>query len=189
MNKIILLLSFLVLNSIQAQKTKPIDYTNSLLLVKNGEATIVFNKKKELYLVVLKDSMLLTKNNPNLMPNTMKVSALKIKNKTFYHVNWKATEKRETSIRKEFAILNENQIWNPVTKTLLIANTEKTTDITEVEYLDKLKNTSQTISKKRNEGYLFTLLSNGDFSLSNKSMITKYSYNDKTDRYEPTKKQ
>ncbi|QYS85933.1 hypothetical protein JJC03_12865 [Flavobacterium oreochromis] len=54
--------------------------------------------------------------------------------------------------------------------------------------MDRLKTTSQTISKKRNEGYLFTLLSNGDFSLSNKTMTTKYAYNDRTSKYEPFRK-
>lgn len=189
MNKMILLFSFLVLNSMSAQKKKPTDNTGAnLLLAKNGEASVVFNKKKDLYLIVLKDSMLLSKSKPELIPNTIKVNPLKVKNNTFYHVNWKAIEKKETTIRKELATLNENQIWNPINKTLLLANTEKTVDITEIEYLDRLKTTSQTISKKRNDGYLFSLLSNGDFSLSNKSIMTKYSYNDKTNKYEPIKR-
>ncbi|QYS89232.1 hypothetical protein [Flavobacterium davisii] len=141
-----------------------------------------------MYLVVIKDSMLLTKNKPEFVPNTVKVAPIKVKNKTFYHVSWKAVEKKETSLGKEFVNLTENQIWNPVKKTLLIANIEKSIDITEIEYLDKFKNASQTISKKRNEGYLFSLLSNGDFSLSNKNNMTKYSYNEKTDKYESVKR-
>ncbi|QYS85932.1 hypothetical protein JJC03_12860 [Flavobacterium oreochromis] len=96
MNKIVLLFSFFLLNlTIQAQKKKSTDNTSSnLLLAKNGEASVVLNKKRDMCLVVLKDSILLTKNKPDLIPNTIKINQLKVKNSIFYHVSWKSIEKK-----------------------------------------------------------------------------------------------
>ena len=156
-------------------------------LAKNGTASVVFNKKNDLFLVVAKDSMLLTKSRANFSLMNVKITPVKVKANTFYCVTWNETQKTDTKLKKEVAAVTENQIWNPTTKTLLIGNTQKAIDVTEIEFLDKLKTASQTVYKKRNEGYLFSLLPSGDFTLSNKSTTTKYIYNEKSSRYEPKK--
>lgn len=156
-------------------------------LAKNGTASVVFNKKNDLFLVVAKDSMLLTKSRADFSPMNVKITPVKVKANTFFCVTWNETQKTDTKLKKEVAAVTENQIWNPITKTLLIGNTQKAVDVTEIQFLDKLKTASQTVYKKRNEGYVFSLLPSGDFTLSNKSATTKYVYNEKTSRYEPKK--
>lgn len=185
MKKIIVLLMVISTGFTYAQKKKT--STTAGTLAKNGTASVVFNKKNDLFLVVSKDSMLLTKSRADFSPMNVKIAPVKVKTNTFYCVTWNESQKTDTKLKKEVAAVTENQIWNPATKTLLIGNTQKAVDVTEIEFLDRLKTASQTVYKKRNEGYIFSLLPNGDFTLSNKSATTKYTYNDKTSRYEPKK--
>ncbi|WP_136666582.1 hypothetical protein [Flavobacterium sp. H122] len=191
MKKIALLLMILTVSLSYGQKkkkkVKPVK-TVSAALAKSGDASVVFNKKKDLYLVVVKDSMLLTKNRAGFIPANVKITPVKIKTNTFYCVTWNETQKTDTNVKKEVAAVTENQIWNPSTKTLLVGNTHKAVDVTETEFLDRLKTASQTVYKKRNEGFEFKLLDNGDFTLSNKAVSTKYSYNEKSLKYEPVRK-
>lgn len=191
MKKIALLLMVLTVSLSYGQKKKKKNKSTkaaTVALAKSGDASVVFNKKKDLYLVVSKDSMLLTKNRADFSPSNVKVAPVKVKANTFYCVTWNETQKTDTKLKKEVAAVTENQIWNPITKTLLVGNTQKAVDVTEIEFLDRLKTASQTVYKKRNEGYLFTLLGNGDFTLSNKAVSTKYTYNEKSSRYEVVRK-
>jgi hypothetical protein len=190
MKKIALLLLILTVSLSYGQKKKKKAKSSkaTTALAKSGNASVVFNKKKDLYLVVLKDSMLLTKSRADFSPANVKVTPVKVNANTFYCVTWNETQKTDSKNKKEVAAVTENQIWNPTTKTLLIGNTQKAVDVTEIEFLDRLKTASQTVYKKRNEGYVFTLLGNGDFTLSNKAVTTKYSYNEKSSKYEVVRK-
>lgn len=194
MKKIALLLLLLSVSFSYGQKKKRSSSSKvkakapSGVLAKTADASVLFNKKNDLVLVVLKDTMVLTKSKSNFTPTNVKVAPVKVKTNTFYCVTWNETVKTDTKAKKETAAVTENQLWNPATKTLLVGNTQKAVEVQEVEYLDKLKTASQTVYKKRNEGYQFTLLGNGDFTLSNKTSSTKYAYNEKSSRYEPVKK-
>jgi hypothetical protein len=156
------------------------------VLVKNGVASVEMNKAK-VVLIVAKDTMLLA-DNKTASPVNCKVVPVKVKSNTFYCVTWNETSKTSTKLKKEESAITESQLWNPVTKTLLLGNTQKINKIEEIVFLDRLKTASETQYKTRNEGYLFSLLPNGDFTLSNKSATTKYAYNEKSMRYEPVKK-
>lgn len=194
MKKIALLLLVLSVSFSYGQKKKRSSSSKvkakapSGVLAKTGDASVLFNKKNDLVLAVAKDTMVLTKSKSDFAPTNVKVAPVKVKTNTFYCVTWNETVKTDTKAKKETAAVTENQLWNPATKTLLIGNTQKAVEVQEIEYLDKLKTASQTVYKKRNEGYQFTLLGNGDFTLSNKTSSTKYAYNDKSSRYEPVKK-
>lgn len=190
MKKIVLLLMVLSVSLTYGQKKKKKVTTAKAptgALAKTGDASVVYNKKKDLFLVVAKDSMLLTKSRADFDPTNVKITPVKVKTNTFYCVTWNETQKSDTKLKKEVASVTESQIWNPTTKVLLMGNTQKAVDVTEIEFLDRLKTASQTVYKKRNEGYIFSLLPNGDFTLSNKSATTKYVYNEKSSRYEPKK--
>ena len=189
MKKIALLLMVLSVSLSYGQKKKKKTVTKAAtsVLAKSGDASVVFNKKKDLFLVVAKDSMLLTKSRTDFNPSNVKVAPVKVKASTFYCVTWNEIVKTDTKLKKETASVTENQLWNPSTKTLLIGNTQKAVDIQEIVFLDKLKTASETQYKKRSEGYEFQLLPNGDFLLKNKTKATKYVYNEKTSRYEAKK--
>lgn len=192
MKKIALLLMVLSVSFTYGQKKKKSTASkpkaSAGVLAKAGDASVLFNKKNDLVLTVAKDTMVLTKSKSDFAPTNVKVAPVKVKTNTFYCVTWNETVKTDAKGKKETAAVTENQLWNPATKTLLIGNTQKAVEVQEIEYLDKLKTASQTVYKKRNEGYQFTLLGNGDFTLSNKTSSTKYAYNDKSSRYEPVKK-
>jgi len=190
MKKIAILLMALFISATYGQKkkggAKAPATTVAEVLAKNGDASVKMNKSKVL-LIVAKDTMVLAENRTTA-PTNCKVVPVKIKTNTFYCITWIETAKTDTKLKKEEAAITESQIWNPLTKTLLIGNTQKTVKVTEIVFLDRLKTASETQYKTRNEGYLFSLLPNGDFSLSNKSATTKYAYNEKSARYEPVKK-
>lgn len=189
MKKIVLLLMLLSVGFSYGQKKKSVakKAVASGSLAKNGTASVLFNTKNDLVLIVAKDTMLLSKSRTDFNPMNVKIAPVKVKANTFYCVTWNENIKTDTKLKKEVISVTENQIWNPTTKTLLAGNTQKAIDITEIVFLDRLKTASETQYKKRNEGYLFSLLPNGDFALSNKSTTTKYSYNEKTLKYEPKK--
>lgn len=188
MRKLTLLLSVLCLNFGYGQKKKSSTTTANPVLAKTATASVTFNKKKDLYLIVQKDSLLLVKSKADFKPTNVKITEFKVKTNTFYNVSWNAIEKSETPERKEIATITENQIWNPISKVLLLGNIQKVVDITEIQFLDRLKTASQTVQKKRSEGYLFSLLPSGEYTLSNKTSVQKYVYNDKTLKYELSKK-
>ena len=72
-------------------------------------------------------------------------------------------------------------------KTLIITNTQTVAKIKEIVFLDKMKTASETQEKTRRSGYEFTFLGGEDFSLSDKSSSTKYSYNPTSMKYEVAK--
>ncbi|MCL9804330.1 hypothetical protein NAT51_02255 [Flavobacterium amniphilum] len=190
MKKIALLLMVLSVSLSYGQKKKKKASTASAsagVLAKSGDASVAYNKKKDLFLVVAKDSMLLTKSRTDFNPANVKITPVKVKTNTFYCVTWNETVKTDTKLKKETAAVTENQLWNPATKTLLIGNTQKAVEVQEIVFLDKLKTASETQYKKRSEGFEFQLLPNGEFLLKNKTKSTKYAYNEKTSRYEVKK--
>lgn len=189
MKKIAILVMAFTLSVTYGQKKKSAKKSataSSEVLAKNGDASVKMNKSKVI-LIVAKDTMVLAENKTTPLSNC-KVVPVKIKTNTFYCVTWNETAKTDSKLKKEEAAIVESQIWNPLTKTLLVGNTQKTVKVTEIVFLDRLKTASETQYKTRNEGYLFSLLPNGDFSLSNKSATTKYAYNEKAARYEPVKR-
>lgn len=180
-----LLLMVLSISVAYSQKKKG-KASASAELAKSGVASVKMNKT-DLLLIVAKDTMVLAKKKDKA-PLNCKVVPVKVKANTFYCVTWNESTITEAKLKKEEANVTESQIWNPATKTLLIGNTQKAVKIKEIVFLDKLKTASETQERTRNEGYAFTLLPNGEFSLKNKSSDTKYAYNEKSSRYEPKKK-
>ena len=61
------------------------------------------------------------------------------------------------------------------------------TKIKEIQYLDKLKNASQTVEKFRNEGFAFSLTKVGDVKLKNKTQENTLSYNVSSNVYQNLK--
>ena len=78
-------------------------------------------------------------------------------------------------------------LWNVTTKKLLIDNTQKATHIKETLYLDKGKTATHDVEKKRNEGFEFILLPNGDLTLKTKTQENQYKYSKATDKFENAK--
>jgi len=205
MKKIILLLCAVLMTSASfAQKKKTPSKaanTNKTVLTKSGNMTVELLKKKDayrLYLLVpdakkkldtlsLKTAAYDPKAAPavkdNNVPINCTVTAFTSKGVKLYNITW--TEKAITEIpdKKEDATRTVSEIWNLDTKNQLYSNTQTSTKITEILYLDKLKNASQTSEKMRNEGFNMTVTPEGDLVLKNKTQENKMTFDATEGKY------
>lgn len=117
------------------------------------------------------------------LPENLTITPFTAKGAKLFNVSW--TEKSLTEIpdRKEDATRTVTQIWNLDSKAQLYANTQTATKITEILYLDKLKNASQTSEKMRNEGFALTVSPEGDLILKNRTQENRMSYDEATGKY------
>ena len=59
--------------------------------------------------------------------------------------------------------------------------------VKETQYLDKGKTATHDVERKRNEGFEFILLPNGDLTLKTKTQENQYKYSKATDKFENSK--
>lgn len=117
------------------------------------------------------------------LPENLTIKPFTAKGAKLYNITW--TEKSLTEIpdKKEDATRTVTQIWNLDSKAQLYANTQTATKITEILYLDKLKNASQTSEKMRNEGFALTVSPEGDLILKNRTQENRMAYDEATGKY------
>jgi hypothetical protein len=152
----------------------------SVELIKNNLYLFVNNKPK-------KDTMLLKSFAGIAAPTDVKITPFTAKGTPLHLVSWSESTVTETKERTENKIQIYSEIWNTVTKTKPLANIQGITNIKEIQWLDKLKNASQTVEKKRNEGYEFVLTKEGDVKLKNKQGETNMVYNASSNVYQNAK--
>jgi len=202
MKKILLLLGVvLVANIGYSQKSKKstakASTAGKTVLAKSGTMTAeLFKTKTDYKLYVLannkeKDTFSLktfpaatTKEN---LPVNFTITPFTSKGTALYNISW--TEKNYTEIpdKKEDRNTTVTEIWNTATKTQLHSNVQAATKITEILWLDKGKNASQTSEKMRNEGFVLTLNPEGDIILKNKTQENKLVYNATDNKYDAVK--
>lgn len=188
MKKIILLViaSFFCL-SMQAQKKKATPKkTASIVLAKaaNLTAEIV---KDNFYLFInngtIKDTIVLKTVDVNNLPAECKITVFTTKQTPLYLITWNEKSSSKTDLKTEEVVLIYSQIYEITSKSLALANIQKTTNITEKVFLDKLKNASETQQRVRREGYEFALLPEGDVQLKSKTQDNKLTYNPTDKKY------
>ena len=203
MKKITLLLAAVLISGVSlGQKSKKpaakATNANKTVLTKSGNLTAELLKKKNdysFYVIVdnktSKDTLSLksipgatTKEN---LPVNCTITPFTSKGTALYSIAW--TEKNYTEIpdKKEDKTTTVTEIWNAATKTQLHSNVQASTKITEILWLDKGKNASQTSEKMRNEGFVLTLSSEGDIILKNKTQENKLVYDAAENKYNPVK--
>ncbi len=181
MKKLILLIliSFFSINS-NAQKKKKattkISKTNVLAKTDNVSVEI-FKNNFNLYIVngKVKDSINI-KSVEAMPPTDCTLKAFTTKGIKMYLLTYNEKSLVQNPNKTEDIIATNSEIFDVSTKTKVYSNIKKTTKITEKVFLDRLKNASETQEKMRNEGYTFTLLPDGDISLSSKTKSSKLSY-------------
>ncbi len=152
----------------------------SVDLIKNNLYLFVNNKTK-------KDTMLLKTIAGSSMPTDVKITPFTAKGTVLHLISWFETTVTETKEKTENKIQIYSEIWNTATKTKPLANVQGITNIKEIQWLDKLKNASQTVEKKRNEGYEFLMTKDGDVKLKNKQGETNMVYNVSSNVYQNAK--
>lgn len=202
MKKITLLLAAVLISGVsfgqKSKKPAKAANANKTVLTKSGNLTAELLKKKNdysFYVIVdnktSKDTLSLksipsatTKDN---LPTNCTITPFTSKGTPLYSIAW--TEKSFTEIpdKKEDKTTTVTEIWNAATKTQLHSNTQVSTKITEILWLDKGKNASQTSEKMRNEGFALTLSPEGDIILKNKTQENKLAYNTTDNKYDAVK--
>lgn len=191
MKKSILLLVLLfTVSAIYSQKKKPAKPAVSTALAKLNNLSVEL-VKNNLYLFVnnkaTKDTMLLKTFTGNAAPKDCKILAFTAKGTALHLITWTESTLTESKERTENRVEVYSEIWNTATKTKPLANIQATTNIKEIQWLDKGKNASQTVEKKRNEGYEFILTKEGDVKLKNKQGETNMVYNASSNVYQNLK--
>ena len=190
MKKIALLVLLIFCGNAYSQKKKTTPKATASVVITKGKNYSAELVKNKFYLVVnnaaAKDSLLLKTYSDKGTPIDCKITAFTTKGTAMYLIVWTEKQISETKLKTEDNVSTVSQIWNPATKTSLIANTQTVTKIKEIVFLDKLKTASETQEKVRRSGYEFAFLGE-DFTLSDKSSNTKYSYNPTAMKYEVPK--
>jgi hypothetical protein len=200
MKKFVLLFMLsLCCTTIYSQKKKAVKKESSKVIATAGNLTAELVPVKDQFIfqvmVDKKDSLFTkkidVKNNaksPTMMNNNVpfdcKIVPFTAKGTPLYCITWSENLFTEVTDKKEDRTQYHTQIWNLATKSLVLGNVQTTTKITQILWLDKLKNASQTSEKMRNEGLAFTLTKEGDAILKSKSQETKLAYNPQINKYD-----
>jgi hypothetical protein len=192
MKKSILLLTILfTLTSTFGQKKKVSKSADSSALVKLNNLSVALIQNNLFLFIENKgaknDTILLKKYDTKGNPSECKISAFTTKGTSLHLISWSETSATETKEKTENKTMQYNEIWNIKAKTKVFSNMQTTTKIKEIQYLDKLKNASQTVDKIRNEGLAFTLTKEGDVYLKNKTQENTLSYNASSNVYQNLK--
>lgn len=192
MKKSILFLTILFsLTSTFGQKKKASKSESSSSLVKLNNLSVALIQNN-LYLFIenkgtKKDTILLKKYDSKGNPTECKITAFKTKGTPLHLISWTEKSATETKEKTENKTMQYNEIWNIKVKAKAFSNLQTTTKIKEIQFLDKLKNASQTVDKIRNEGLAFTLTKEGDVYLKNKTQENTLSYNASSNVYQNLK--
>jgi hypothetical protein len=122
-------------------------------------------------------------NQKITLPENLTITPFTAKGAKLYNIAWYEKSLTEVPDKKEDATRTVSQIWNFDSKAQLYANTQTATKITEILYLDKGKNASQTSEKMRNEGFAMTVSPEGDLVLKNRTQENRMGYDAATGKY------
>ena len=188
---LITLLSVFCLSANAQKKKKSIGkVAKTSALAKADNVTIEINKNNfNVYILngKVKDSILI-KPLSGTAPADCKLVAFTSKATKLYCLTY--SEKSQVlSTNKTEDITNTNtEIFDITSKTKVFSNVQKSTKITEKVFLDRLKNASETQEKMRNEGFIVTILPNGDLSLKTKTQENKMTFDVVAKKYIDIKK-
>lgn len=187
----VLLFALLIAATAAAQKKKATANSGAAPLAQLNNLSMIISKQN-LYLIIDnkkagKDSILLKKYEVKGNPAEAKISAFTAKGTPLHLLSWSESSVAESKEKTENKISQYSEIWNLQTRAKAFSNLQITTKIKEIQYLDKLKNASQTVEKIRNEGLAFTLTKEGEVLLKNKTQENRLVYNASSNVFQNTK--
>ena len=137
-------------------------------LIRNNFYIFVNNKPK-------KDTLVVKSFEGKKSPADVKIVPFASKGTPLYAISWTEVTVTETKLKTETATVIMTQIWDVVSKTKVLDNSQTTTNIKEIVFLSNTQ-ASETREKVRREGFEFTLLPEGDVLLKNKTQENKMTY-------------
>ena len=182
MKKIFLLLalSFIVTNSVaqkkkSSTKAKPITVfakaDNLVAEVKNGTFQITINENG-----TAKDAIEVKTAEPKFAPTDCKLTSFKANGIQLYLLTWTESTQTKTDLKTEDATTINSNIYEIVSKKLVLSNKQVSSHIVEKVFLDKLKNASETQERKHSEGFEFKLNPDGSIIQKTKTQENKLVY-------------
>jgi hypothetical protein len=186
---LILLICFSI--NIQAQKkrttTKKV-VEKPVVLVKYDPKNIevqYFNKTITVYYTIdeKKDTLFTEKTIDAVNSNFFSIKEFKAGNKNLLLFSWTENITNKTDLLKEDMFVAENQVWDFDNKKRLVKNKQKRGTSEKIHFLSKQKDASETIYSKINDGRSFSLLANGDYTLSSDKGTDKFVYNATDNKY------
>jgi hypothetical protein len=137
-------------------------------LIKNDFYVFVNNKPK-------KDTLVAKNFLGRKSPSDCKIQPFAAKGTPLYAISWTETNVTETKLKTETATALVTEIWDVANKVKVFENTQTTTNIKEIVFLNNTQ-ASETREKVRREGFEFTLLPEGDILLKNKTQEGKMTF-------------
>jgi len=182
MKKIILLLalSIIVTNSI-AQKKKS-SVKSALLTVFTKVDNLVAEVKNSTFQITInengipKDFIEVMRVESKFTPTDCKLTSFKASGTQLYLLTWTESTKTKTDLKTEDASTVYSNIYEIISKKLILSNKQITSHIVEKVFLDKLKNASETQERKHTEGLEFKLNPDGSIIQKNKTQENKLVY-------------
>lgn len=182
----------------QKKKTPAKATTSKNVLTKNGTMSVELLKGKDAYRLYLlngvgkkADTVSLERyafdpkatNVKLALPENLTITPFTAKGTKLYNITWLEKSLTEIPDKKEDATRTVSQIWSLDSKAQLHSNVQTATKITEILYLDKGKNASQTSEKMRNEGFALTVANDGDLILKNRTQENRMTYDVATGKF------
>jgi hypothetical protein len=191
MKKQILIAILVVSTSVFAQKKKKTVKTETQNVIAKTDNVSAEIAKNNMYVFAnngkSKDTISV-KPLGTSVPAEAKMVAFNTKNNKLYMVTWIEKNMTKTVTKTEIATIVNSEIYDIATKTKVFENKQTATNIKEQVFLDKLKNASETQERNRNEGFVVTLLPDGDLSLKTKTQDSKMTYDVVAKKYSIKKK-
>ena len=137
----------------------------------------------QLYLLLgkakVKDTLLL-KTLPlsvSSAPTNCKLKSFVASGVPLVNISWtESTTTGDSKSKLETATKVTNEIWDITARNQALSNTQTSTNIKEIVFLDRLKNASETQEKNRREGAEFVLQPNGEVFFITKAVTNTLYY-------------
>ncbi|AWI26355.1 hypothetical protein [Flavobacterium pallidum] len=110
------------------------------------------------------------------LPMDAKITPFKAKGVSLHAISWTQKNVSETKLKNEEALTTFTEIWDVAAKKQIIVNSQITTKVSEIVYLDKNQTVSETQQKMRREGFELTITPEGDLVLKNKTQENRMTY-------------
>ncbi len=143
-----------------------------------GNHFALFNNKG-----AAKDTMFYKVADLKNPPSDVKIMTFMAKDTKLYAVMWNEKKVTTTKLKTEDATIMNTEIWEPVSRTQVLANSQTTVNIKEIHFLDAGQNASETIEKVRREGNELTINKDGSVIQKNKTQQTTLEYNPQAKQY------
>ncbi len=144
---------------------------NLVAEVKNGTFQITINENG-----TPKDAIEVKTVETKFAPTDCKLIPFKANGTQLYLLSWTESTQTKTDLKTEDAATIYSNIYEIISKKLILSNKQVSSHIVEKVFLDKLKNASETQERRRSEGFEFKLNPDGSIVQKTKTQENKLVY-------------